>query len=110
MSELADRLEALKNRATEHIAKDEYQTAQILNFEMATMVWQQCEAIIKALRFAADMERLKIREIRGPRYSGDVWTIFHLRGGRHLMTEGPGIYTAARNAVEALEKGESDGK
>jgi len=69
------------------------------------MIPEETELQAKAVRFAADMERLKIREIWGPRYTGDVWTVFHLHGGRHLMSEGPDIYTAARKAVEELEKG-----
>lgn len=75
---------------------------------LCDMTPEEGETIIKALRFAADMERLKIREIWGPRYTGDVWTVFHLRGGRHLMAEGPDIYTAASRAVEELEKGEGE--
>lgn len=109
MNELADRLENLSQRIElAHVEQDSKTVICSLN-DLNQEVWKSREVIFKALRFAADTERLKIREIWGPRYTRDVWTVFHLRGGRNLMTEGPDIYTAARKAVEALEKGEGDG-
>ena len=104
MNELADSLENLSQRIElAHVEQDSKTVICSLN-DLNQEVWKSREAIIKALRFVADMETLKIREIWGPRYTGDVWTVFHLHGGRHLMSEGPDIYTAARRAVEELEK------
>jgi len=118
MNELADRLKSLKDRATKHITNDEYHTAQALHLEMAAIIWQQCEAITKALRFAGYMERLETccENIRLHK-NGGAW---YLDADR---SDGPNIHSvennqsildavseAARRAVESMEKGESDGK
>lgn len=104
MSELAEMFSRMHERYADS-EPDSY-NAKFIEHDIGDMALREIEAIIKALRFAADMERLKIREIWGPRYTGDVWTVFHLHGGRHLMSEGQDIYIAARRAVEALERGE----
>lgn len=83
MNELADRLEA---RWTDTNSSEED------------------AAIIKALRFAANMERL--------RRDGLTVTVYPQSNGSVILNyngcdyAGPDIYTAARKAVEELEKGE----
>jgi len=106
MNELADKVEILKNKATKHIANDDYLSAQMLNLEMASLVWQHCESIVKALRFAADMEKLKSC---GPEFALCVSGNYQIRvilHGKVRKFYGPDIYDAARKAVEELEKGE----
>ena len=57
-SELADRLEQMKNEGIAAIASDDIATAQMVNIEMVPLVWQQCEVITKSLHFTEDMGKL----------------------------------------------------
>ena len=72
----------------------------------------EAEAILKALRFAADMERLVSCDVQIERgdQPGDEWLITVWRDGEEIQTSDKDIYTAARKAVEELEKGEGDAR
>lgn len=73
----------------------------------------ETEAIIKALRFAADMERLMPHMPGFWIEKGVCRCAFDAVAGDasvRTIVNGADYYSAARKAVDALEKGESDGK
>ena len=106
MNELADRVDAelvefekVVDRLlfTTRIAKtQEYE-------ELASLLIECRREVIKALRFAADMERL-VSAGEDPVFvlgHNCVWI-----DGYSVAEQGPDIYTVARRAVEALKKGD----
>lgn len=84
--------------------------------ELASLLIECRREVIKALRFAADMEKLKKAEVDVEiiwiRAEDRVSLIISSADNKFLpfAVEESVIYTAARRAVEELEKGEGDGK
>lgn len=80
---------------------------------MDTEMFLKRDIILKSLRFAADMELLKKYRAEfheaGPqtRHRGPWGISIMFSGGSVMVRFGTDIYTAARKAVEALEKGEA---
>ena len=116
LNELADRLENLSQRIElAHVEQDSKTVICSLN-DLNQEVWKSREAILKALRFAADMERLVQAgcepgletQVDNPDNPDDPERcVVRWWNGRHWQfSYGVDYYTAARNAVEALEKGE----
>ena len=75
---------------------------------LCDMTHDEAEAILKALRFAADMETLQYCDVQVERgdQPEDEWLITIFPDGEEIQVSDKSIYTAARKAVEELEKGE----
>ena len=111
MRELADRLdkelvefEKVVDRLlfSSRIAKtQEYE-------ELASLLIECRSEVSKALRFAADMETLQYCDVQVERgdQPEDEWLITIFPDGEEIQVSDKSIYTAARKAVEELEKGE----
>ena len=109
MDELADKVENLSQRIElAHVEQDSKTVICSLN-DLNQEVWKSREAIIKALRFVADMETLV--KTTGACNRVEIWKSSPDRVPEVFLYclghfSGPDIYTAARKAVEALEKGD----
>lgn len=100
--ELADRLEYWREKIVESQSIDD---DKLSTSAFASVAFNYAEVIFKSLRFAADMERLMAEtwelSMTGPWPNGS-----YVIQTRSLFTVEKDIYTAARKAVEKLEKGE----
>lgn len=105
INELADRLEG----EIEYYDEANELTAEARAVQIANTASQHKETILKSLQFAADMEKLfntPGMNVFLNDYQGSVY-LSHGDGIPAVVEKD--IYTAARKAVEALEKGEGDG-
>ena len=99
MNELADMFSRMRERYAD--AEPDSYNAKFIEHDIGDMALRELEVIIKALRFAADMENL-VSAGEDPvfvRGHNCIWI-----DGSSVAEQGDDIYAAARKAVEALEE------
>ena len=114
MNELADRLDSELvefEKVVDRLLVAKRITRTPEYGKLADLLIVDRKKVIKALRFAADMETLRSFDVEiecggQPR---DEWLITVFYRGKVIQASDKCIYTAARKAVEELEKGEGDG-